>query len=147
LAGKVYSPGDLLPWRLRTKEDPMIVEWINMQDEVADAIRFCVEEEIRRNGLRNLARVIPSKRPPLEVGRGGDLPSISPVSLPQETVYKASTPSVPVQETVKIDTPLQPVQLKKEERESEAPTVHRRGIPPIPGVSGSKSKGSIVDDW
>jgi len=145
LAGKVYKPGDLLPWRLRTKEDPTIVDWINMQDEIADAIRFCVEEEIRRNGMRNLAQFIPAKRPLLEAGRGGDMPSTSPVSLPQGTVYKPPAPSVPVQEPVKTDTSMKPVQ--KEERELEAPTINRLGIPPIPGVSGSSSKGSNVDDW
>lgn len=62
---KAYKPGDTLVMRTRVDEDPLIFEWADKQGEIGDAIRFLIEQEIRTNGLRNLAENIQSRRPPL----------------------------------------------------------------------------------
>jgi hypothetical protein len=64
---KNYKAGDILVMRTRKEEDPLILEWANVQGEIGDAIRYLIEEEIKRNGLRNLVENIKRKRPALSV--------------------------------------------------------------------------------
>ncbi|KZE68028.1 hypothetical protein AWM68_17820 [Fictibacillus phosphorivorans] len=56
------KPGDIVTWKLRVDESPMIVEWINNQDNIMDSLRFLVEKEIFANGNVNLQLVVPSVR-------------------------------------------------------------------------------------
>lgn len=62
---KDYNTGDLLAMRIKVDEDPLIKKWGNSQSNVGDAIRYLIEEEIRQNGIRNLARCVNSERPKL----------------------------------------------------------------------------------
>jgi hypothetical protein len=55
-------PGDNVIWRLKKNERAGILEWVNVQTNVTDAIRFLVESDIELNGIRNLAEETPSKR-------------------------------------------------------------------------------------
>ncbi|MED2737821.1 hypothetical protein [Bacillus toyonensis] len=55
-------PGDNVIWRLKKNERAGILEWVNAQTNVTDAIRFLVESDIELNGIRNLAEETPSKR-------------------------------------------------------------------------------------
>ncbi|MCR8987693.1 hypothetical protein NW801_22135 [Brevibacillus laterosporus] len=66
MARTVYKPGDLFVMRTRKGEDPLILQWGAEQDNLGDAIRYLIEQEIRANGVRNLAEHISSKRPSLQ---------------------------------------------------------------------------------
>ncbi|MGN5651088.1 hypothetical protein [Bacillus sp. Brlt_9] len=55
-------PGDNVIWRLKKNERKGILDWVNAQTNVTDAIRFLVEADIEINGIRNLAEETPSKR-------------------------------------------------------------------------------------
>ncbi|WP_144646581.1 hypothetical protein [Priestia megaterium] len=57
-----YLAGDTLVVRLRKDEDPEILKWAEKQNEIGDAIRYLIEEEIRKNGIKDLSQHIPAKR-------------------------------------------------------------------------------------
>ncbi|HEX7063513.1 MAG TPA: hypothetical protein VF199_00465 [Bacillales bacterium] len=66
MAMKDKKPGDHIILRLKNNESPLILDWINHQSNLSDAIRFLVEEEIKAHAVRDLQEYIPAKRKPLE---------------------------------------------------------------------------------
>jgi len=62
---KEYKAGDLLAMRVGVNEDPAILQWANIQSNIGDAFRYFIEEDIRKNGIRNLSEYISATRPPL----------------------------------------------------------------------------------
>ncbi|HEU5140948.1 MAG TPA: hypothetical protein VFT51_13290 [Bacillales bacterium] len=66
MAMKDKKPGDHIILRLKNNESPLILDWINNQSNLSDAIRFLVEEEIKAHAVRDLQEYIPAKRKPLE---------------------------------------------------------------------------------
>lgn len=59
---EVYKAGDTLVLRLR-KSDKLIMKWASKQSEIGDGLRYLVEEEIERNGIKDLADEIAKSRP------------------------------------------------------------------------------------
>lgn len=59
---EVYVAGDTLVLRLR-KSDELLMEWASKQSEIGDGIRYLIEEEIARNGIKDLAKEIKDDRP------------------------------------------------------------------------------------
>lgn len=66
MAMKEKKPGDHIILRLKNNESPLIIDWINHQSNLSDAIRFLIEEEIKAHSIRDLQEYIPAKRKPLE---------------------------------------------------------------------------------
>lgn len=64
---KEKKPGDHIILRLKNNESPIILDWINCQSNLSDAIRYLIEEEIKSHDLRNLQESIPAKRKPVSV--------------------------------------------------------------------------------
>lgn len=62
---KEKKPGDHIILRLKNTESPVILDWINRQSNLSDAIRYLIEEEIRDHNLRDLQEAIPAKRKPV----------------------------------------------------------------------------------
>lgn len=60
---KLKKPGDNISIKTKKNEAPAVMEWINMQSNLVDSIRYLIENEIRQNGVRNLQHFIPSHRP------------------------------------------------------------------------------------
>ena len=59
---KKRKPGESISFKTRKNEHPLIMEWVNMQDNFTDSVRYLIENEIRENGLRNLQKYIPATR-------------------------------------------------------------------------------------
>ncbi|QOV10114.1 winged helix-turn-helix domain-containing protein [Viridibacillus arvi] len=57
-----YHAGNSLTLRLR-KSDEGIMRWAGAQSEIGDSIRFLIEQEIQRNGFKDLSLEIKNKRP------------------------------------------------------------------------------------
>ncbi|HET7615917.1 MAG TPA: hypothetical protein VFK27_03080, partial [Bacillales bacterium] len=66
MAMKAKKPGDHIILRLKNNESPLIIDWMNHQSNLSDAIRFLIEEEIKANAVRDLQEYIPAKRKPLK---------------------------------------------------------------------------------
>ncbi|HET7628642.1 MAG TPA: hypothetical protein VFK44_09670 [Bacillales bacterium] len=65
MAKKEKKPGDHIILRLKNNESPLVLEWMNRQSNLSDAIRYLIEEEIRANAVRDLQEYVPAKRKPL----------------------------------------------------------------------------------
>lgn len=63
---KDKKPGDHVILRLKNQESPMIIDWMNRQSNLSDAIRYLIEEEIKAHDVRDLQEYIPAKRKPLQ---------------------------------------------------------------------------------
>jgi len=63
---KDKKPGDHVILRLKNQESPMIIDWMNAQSNLSDAIRYLIEEEIKAHDVRDLQEYIPAKRKPLQ---------------------------------------------------------------------------------
>lgn len=48
-------------YSIRLNNDNLI-KFADMQSNFTDAIRFLIEKEISKNGIRNLQKIIPAKR-------------------------------------------------------------------------------------
>lgn len=48
--------------RFNNSTDPRIIEFLNMQGNKTDTIAYLIEEELKRNGMRNLQKIIPPVR-------------------------------------------------------------------------------------
>lgn len=59
---KTKQPGENISLKTRKTEDPAIMNWINAQSNLMDSLRFLIEQEVARHGVRNLQAVIPSAR-------------------------------------------------------------------------------------
>lgn len=57
-----YKAGDTLVLRLR-KGDTALMEWASIQNEIGDGIRYLIEEEIAKNGMKDLSKEIKGDRP------------------------------------------------------------------------------------
>lgn len=70
--------------------DPRVIDFMNRQGNFSDAMLYLIEQEILKNGIRDLSMCVPSKRnilPPLEEWT----PSIDvPTSIPVESSIKES---------------------------------------------------------
>lgn len=53
---KTYS------YRPRKNENPYVIDWLEKQSNLNDAIRFLIEEDIKKNGIRDLSQFIPAVR-------------------------------------------------------------------------------------
>lgn len=52
-------------FRPKKDESAVIMEWMQIQSNLNDSLRWLMEQEVRTNGLRNLQMYIPAKRPML----------------------------------------------------------------------------------
>lgn len=59
---KTKRPGENFSLKTKKSEDPQIMQWINAQSNLMDSFRYLIENEIVRNGIRNLQAHIPSER-------------------------------------------------------------------------------------
>jgi len=59
---KTKTPGDNISLKTKKSEDPAIMLWINSQTNLMDSLRYLIENEIGRNGVRNLQAHIPTER-------------------------------------------------------------------------------------
>ncbi|TCI50304.1 hypothetical protein EVJ24_14950 [Exiguobacterium sp. SH1S21] len=59
---KEYKAGDTLVLRLR-KSDILLMKWASIQGEIGDGMRYLIEEEIERNGMKDLSKEIEDNRP------------------------------------------------------------------------------------
>lgn len=89
MAMKQKKPGDHIILRLKNTESPLILEWINRQSNLSDAIRYLIEEEIKAHAVRDLQEHIPAKRKPLQVAAEQaagqeDAAAVQPVGRPEQ---------------------------------------------------------------
>jgi hypothetical protein len=56
------KPGENFSFKTKKTEHQAIMEWLNIQDNITDSLRYLIEREILSNGVRNLQEHIPSKR-------------------------------------------------------------------------------------
>ena len=56
------KPGDNIIFRLKRNENQQVLDWINAQSNISDSLRFLIELEILRNGIKDFQEVIPPKR-------------------------------------------------------------------------------------
>jgi hypothetical protein len=59
---KIKQPGDNFSLKTKKTEDPLVMQWINTQTNLMDSLRYLIENEIVRSGVRNLQAHIPSER-------------------------------------------------------------------------------------
>lgn len=59
---KIKQPGDNFSLKTKKTEDPLVMQWINSQTNLMDSLRYLIENEIVRNGIRNLQAIIPTER-------------------------------------------------------------------------------------
>jgi hypothetical protein len=59
---KTKQPGENISLKTKKTEDPAVMNWINAQTNLMDSLRYLVENEIARNGVRNLQAFIPAER-------------------------------------------------------------------------------------
>jgi hypothetical protein len=75
---KEKKPGDHIILRLKKTESPEVLEWINKQSNLSDAIRYLIEGDIQNYSIRDLQEHIPAKRNPKQ----------HPVSVPDHVAAK-----------------------------------------------------------
>ncbi|GAA4713554.1 hypothetical protein [Brevibacillus fulvus] len=82
-------PGKGVSFKTRVDEHPAVMEWINIQSNLADSFRYLIEQEIiRRGGVVDLQLIIPAKRnfdfPVTElVASNSVMPLIEQIPAPQ----------------------------------------------------------------
>ncbi|KRE53592.1 hypothetical protein [Paenibacillus sp. Soil522] len=59
---KTKLPGDNISLKTKKTEDPLVMQWLNMQTNLMDSLRYLVENEIMLNGVRNLQAFVPMER-------------------------------------------------------------------------------------
>lgn len=59
---KTKLPGDNISLKTKKTEDPLVMQWLNMQSNLMDSLRYLVENEIMLNGVRNLQAFVPMER-------------------------------------------------------------------------------------
>lgn len=152
---KIYSGNDILPWRFRKDEDPVLIKWINIQGVPTDAIRYCVEQEIRRNGLRNLAQFIPAVRAPLSDTENADSPAAAQRGALSTLLTEDPLPNKSVTSSPVLNVAHNTME-EEEEGETgvsrsetvETPTPVKKHIT-IPGITGAgiPRKDIDTDGW
>ncbi|WP_123042413.1 hypothetical protein [Cohnella candidum] len=90
---KIKQPGENFSLKTRKTEDPRVMQWINAQTNLMDSLRYLIENEIARNGVRNLQTVIPAERTLLQ----GSLPQ-QPAELPSAAPDAQQEPDLPPDE-------------------------------------------------
>lgn len=53
---KLKKAGDRVIWRLREDESPEIIDWLNHQTNISDAIRLLIEKDVLTYGTRRVFR-------------------------------------------------------------------------------------------
>lgn len=81
---KEKKPGDHIILRLKNNESPIILDWINCQSNLSDAIRYLIEEEIKSHDLRNLQESIPAKRKPVSAGVKQEAATVEQEAKPEQ---------------------------------------------------------------
>ncbi|WP_050499902.1 hypothetical protein [Clostridium botulinum] len=56
------KPPKTYTYRTKKEEHPYVVDWLEGQSNLNDAIRFLIEEDIKKNGVRDLSKYIPAIR-------------------------------------------------------------------------------------
>ncbi|NBD25144.1 hypothetical protein [Paenibacillus glycinis] len=59
---KTKQPGENISLKTKKNEDPAVMDWINAQSNLMDSLRYLIENEVQRNGVRNLQTCIPAER-------------------------------------------------------------------------------------
>ncbi|TLS49800.1 hypothetical protein FE782_24225 [Paenibacillus antri] len=80
---KTKQPGENISLKTKKTEDPLVMNWINAQTNLMDSLRYLIEHEIVRNGVRNLQTFIPVERNVLGTASpvpGGIAPDIAPAT-------------------------------------------------------------------
>ena len=62
---KTKQPGENISLKTKKTEDPAVMDWINAQTNLMDSLRYLIENEVLRSGVRNLQTCIPMERPAL----------------------------------------------------------------------------------
>lgn len=65
--------------RFKNSIDPRVIEFLNIQGNKTDTIAYLIEEELKKNGMRNLQKIIPLVR---------DLPAELPGEKEKEVKIK-----------------------------------------------------------
>ncbi len=58
-------PGKNFTVATKKDENESVINWLNMQSNLSDSIRYLIENDIARNGVRNLQEHIPAIRKPV----------------------------------------------------------------------------------
>lgn len=61
---KLIKAGKNFSVNTKKDENPDVMEWINLQSNLSDSIRFLIEQDIRLFGILNLQQIIPANREP-----------------------------------------------------------------------------------
>ncbi|WP_309122270.1 hypothetical protein [Paenibacillus sp.] len=77
---KTKQPGENISLKTKKTEDPLVMNWINAQTNLMDSLRYLIEHEIVRNGVRNLQTFIPVERNVLGTTVSGIAPDINPAT-------------------------------------------------------------------
>lgn len=138
---KEKKQGDHIILRLKNNESAIILDWINRQSNLSDAIRYLIEEEIKANQIRDLQEHIPAKRQALsEIGHlqqaAGHTPSASdvdePIQTPAEDAPGIAQEAVPSAENEKTKKP-----------QTDESRQHRRDQP----EEEEEETEDIIDSW
>lgn len=89
---KTKQPGENISLKTKKTEDPLVMDWINAQTNLMDSLRYLIEHEIVRNGVRNLQAFIPVERNVLGTApsvqeRVEALPPQEPVAQPEAVLH------------------------------------------------------------
>jgi hypothetical protein len=59
---KTKQPGENISLKTKKTEDLSVMQWLNVQSNLMDSLRYLIENEIKSNGVRNLQAYIPVER-------------------------------------------------------------------------------------
>ncbi|MFC4779141.1 hypothetical protein ACFO9Q_20300 [Paenibacillus sp. GCM10023252] len=59
---KTKQPGDNISLKTKKSENQAIMDWINAQSNLMDSLRYLIELEVHRYGVRNLQAHVPMER-------------------------------------------------------------------------------------
>lgn len=69
---KEILPGKNFTVATKKDESEAVLDWLNMQSNLSDSIRYLIESDIARNGIRNLQEHIPAIRKPVNTNTKSD---------------------------------------------------------------------------
>ncbi|WP_182101706.1 hypothetical protein [Niallia taxi] len=96
MAGKkLKKAGDRVIWRLREDESPLIIDWLNQQSNISDAIRLLIEKDVSSNGIRVVSRESDSVTEDVEL--------VEPLIEYSELTNKSDTEPLPPPPSEQID--------------------------------------------
>ena len=110
---KMKQPGENISLKTKKTEDPAVMEWINAQTNLMDSLRYLIEMEIARHGVRNLQMFIPAERNVLSSGGAPQMQAVIPQA--------AAASAVIVREEAAVAAPSMPAEPEQPNPEAVEP--------------------------